>query len=78
MCCGRDVNLTQCDMPAPATASAATVDETRIAELVGKLSDKEPTVREQSFAELARYGPGAFAIFEKLKPSQPYLRETAA
>lgn len=54
------------------TSRPVEINEARLTELVAKLSDREPAIREQAFAELARYGPGAFAIFEKLKPDQPF------
>lgn len=54
-----------------ATTQPVTIDEEKVTQLVEKLSDRDPTIREQAFAELARFGPGAFPIFEKLKASQP-------
>jgi hypothetical protein len=68
------VTLMPLDNVGPTTTSStqpATIDEEKVTQLIEKLSDRDPTIREQTFAELARFGPGAFPIFEKLKASQP-------
>src|SRR5207248_11280811 len=49
---------------------AATVDTKEIEDLVDQLSAPDQPTRDKAFAELSRFGAGAFAILEKLLPAQ--------
>jgi hypothetical protein len=50
---------------------SGTVDERRLGELVDQLSDADAQTRDAAFAQLTRFGPGAWDVLERLKPDQP-------
>jgi hypothetical protein len=54
-----------------ATLQNVAVDATKIAALVGQLSDAEEQRRTDAYEQLTRYGPGIWPILQKLAPDQP-------